>query len=113
MLYAHSAGTLITRAALKKIPDELRQRIEVYAYGGPDWIGRSAAGKVCNYCYRNDPVALGSLLKHPCGPSSSGYNVREIRPRRRGSGWAHSIHGDQYKKAMARDAQYAEKRYLG
>lgn len=113
MLYAHSAGTLITRAALKKIPDELRQRIEVYAYGGPDWIGRSAAGKVCNYCYRNDPVALGSLLKHPCGPSSSGYNVREIRPRRRGSGWAHSIRGDQYKKAMARDAQYAEKRYLG
>ncbi len=113
MLYAHSAGTLVTRAALRKIPDELRQRIEVYAYGGPDWIGRSAAGKVCNYCYRNDPVALGSLLMHPCGASSSGYNVREIRPHRRGAGWSHTIRGDQYKKAMARDAQHAEKRYLG
>ncbi len=57
LLFAHSHGTVVTKAALNKLDKTDREKIDVYAFGGPKIIPRRLANVVQNYAFHEDKVA--------------------------------------------------------
>ncbi len=111
VVHAHSRGGLITAGALALLSPETCQRIEVYTYGSPHWIERSAARRVVNYVSDKDAVSRFARAHCPL-ENRHLYDVEKRRARSRIPLIDHCMQGDTYLNAAEEAIRDTERRYL-